>query len=154
MAQKLVNLMECAVVNSGTLKINRVGVGVGVVLHSGSHKTAAGLHILAANSASAAPDNPAKYANTAIPFALSELKKKGVQPPLSVSVVGGGSMPGVPPEASMGPKVAGAVKDALKKAGLSVTSDQTGGSHIVTMIFDVGTGKFDMEVTPATISGK
>jgi chemotaxis protein CheD len=152
MAQKLVNLMECVVTDSGTLKINRIGVGVGVILHSKSHKTAAGLHVLAANSASPKPDNPAKYANTAIPYALDELNKKGVQPPLTVSVVGGGSMPGVPPEASMGPKVVSAVKEALLKAGLSVQTDRTGGSKIVSMIFDVETGKMNMEATPAAIS--
>ena len=41
-------------------------------------KVAAGIHILAANSVSASPDNPAKYANTAIPFALETLGKKGI----------------------------------------------------------------------------
>jgi len=152
MAQKLVNLMECVIADSGTLKINRIGVGVGVILHSKAHKTGAGLHILAANSASPS-DNPAKYANTAIPYALNELEKKGVKPPLTASVVGGGSMPGVPREASMGPKVVSAVKEALSKAGLSVQTDQTGGTKIVSIIFDVETGKMDMAITPSTISG-
>jgi chemotaxis protein CheD len=151
MGQKLVNLMECVVADSGTLKINRIGVGVGVVVHSAGAKTAAGLHILAAQSTSPTPDNPAKYADTAIPFALGELEKKGVKPPFSVTIVGGGSMPGVPPEASMGPKVVSAVKDALTKAGLKIQTDQTGGSKIVSMIFDVEKAKAEMEVTPANI---
>jgi chemotaxis protein CheD len=142
--------MQCVVADSGTLKINRIGVGVGVVVYSAGDKAAAGLHVFAAQSSSPTPENPAKYANTAIPYALSELEKKGVKPPLTVSVTGGGSMPGVPPEASMGPKVVAAVKDAVKKAGLDIRTEKTGGSKIVSMIFDVKTGKSDLEIIPNT----
>jgi len=62
--------MECALADSGLLKIGHVGVGIGVILHSTVHKTAAGVHILAPDSVTPTPDKPAKFANIAIPYAL------------------------------------------------------------------------------------
>ena len=146
MAETSVSLMQCAVASSGILKINRVGVGVGVILHSSVKKTAAGVHILAPNSVSPTPENPAKYANTAVPYALDQLKAKGVTPPLSVAIVGGAAM--LKDGAGMGAKVAAAVKDALKEAGLIIKLDKTGGSEIRVMTLDIDTGKVKVDIAP------
>jgi chemotaxis protein CheD len=143
MAETSVRLMQCAVASSGVLKIDRVGVGVGVILHSAAKKTAAGVHVLAPNSVSPTPDNPAKYANTAIPYVLDQLKVKAVTPPLSVAIVGGAAM--MQDGGGMGAKVAAAVKDALRDAGLAVRLDKTGGSEVRVMTLDLGTGKVKVE---------
>jgi chemotaxis protein CheD len=138
--------MQWAVASSGVLKIDRVGVGVGVILYSPAKKTAAGIHVLAPNSVSATPENPAKYANTAIPYAIEQLEKQGAKPPLSVAIVGGASM--LQGAASMGEKVVAAVKDALKKAGLIIKLDKSGGSKIRSMTVDIETGKIEVNISP------
>jgi chemotaxis protein CheD len=138
--------MQCAVASSGVLKIDRVGVGVGVILYSSAKKTAVGVHVLAPNSVSPTAENPAKYANTAIPYALGRLKAKGVGPPLSVAIVGGAAM--LQGAASMGEKVAAATKDALKEAGLAVKLDKTGGSEVRVMTLDLDTGKIKVDIAP------
>jgi len=133
--------MQCAVTSTGLLKIDRIGVGVGVILYSNLHKTGVGVHILAPHSSTPTPENPAKYANTAIPYALDQLEKRGVKPPLSIAVAGGAAMLGVSPETSMGTKVVAAAKDALTKAHLNIKLDQTGGREIRSMTLDIETGE-------------
>jgi len=133
--------MDCALAESGVLKINRIGVGVGVILYNAAQKKAAGIHILAPGTTEAAPANPAKYANTAIPFALGELEKKGVKPPYSVAVAGGAEMQNMPPQIRMGQKVVTAITEALGKANLTARDKKTGGANIRSMECDLGTGK-------------
>ncbi len=148
MAETSVKLMQCAIAEDGKLKVNRVGVGVGVIIYSASQKKAAGVHVLAPNSMNTKPDIPAKYCNTAIPYAIDQLQKKGANPPYSVSVVGGAVMPGTPPAISMGPKMVAAVKEALTSAKLNIKEDHTGGSQILVMTIDLDTGKTKVEIAP------
>lgn len=136
--------MECALAESGVLKINRIGVGIGVILYSAAHKKAAGLHVLAPNTTEATPANPAKFANTAIPFALGELDKKGVKPPFTVAVAGGAEMQNMPPQVRMGQKMVAAINDALKKANLVPKDTQTGGANVRTMQCDLSTGNINI----------
>ena len=144
MSMTTVKIMECAVADQGEMKIERIGVGVGVILYSPTQKIAVGVHVLAANSVSPTPDNPAKYANTAIPFALEQLGKKGVKPPLTVAFAGGSEMMNMPPEIRMGPKIVASMSDALKQANLAVKMEKTGGADIRSISLDIGTGKIDI----------
>jgi chemotaxis protein CheD len=140
MSETSVKIMECALADTGVLKINRIGVGIGVILYSAAQKKAAGVHILAPNTTEASPENPAKFANTAIPFALGELEKKGIKPPFTVAVAGGAEMQNMPPQVRMGQKMVAAITDALSKANLVVKDKQTGGTNVRTMQCDLGTG--------------
>ena len=148
MAETFVKIMDCAVRDKGVLEIDRIGVGVGVILYSSLHKTGAGLHVLAADSGTQTADRPAKYANTAIPYALDQLKNKGAIPPFSVAIAGGATMLGTPPELGMGPKIVSAVKNALTKVGLNIKHDQTSSSIIRLMILDLETGKINITESP------
>ena len=141
MSETSVKIMECAVAESGVLKINRIGVGVGVIIYNAAQKKAAGMHILAPSTTEAAPSNPAKYANTSIPFALSELEKLGVKPPYTITVADGAEMQNMPPQVRMGQKVVMALIEALGKANLIARDKQTGGANIRSMECDLGTGK-------------
>ena len=144
MSLTAVKIMECAVADQGEMKIDRIGVGVGIILYSPTQKIAAGVHVLAASSTSSTPDNPAKYANTAIPFALEQLGKKGVKPPLTIAYAGGAEMMNMPPEIRMGPKIVASLSDALKQANLPVKMEKTGGAGIRSISLDIGTGKIDI----------
>jgi chemotaxis protein CheD len=144
MSMTTVKIMECAVADQGEMKIERIGVGVGVILYSPTQKIAVGVHVLAANSVSPTPDNPAKYANTAIPFALEQLGKKGVKPPLTVAFAGGAEMMNMPPEIRMGPKIVASMSDALKQSNLPGKMEKTGGGDIRSILLDIGTGKINI----------
>jgi chemotaxis protein CheD len=137
-------IMECAVADQGEIKIDRIGVGVGVILYSPAQKVAAGIHVLAANSGAGTPDNPAKYANTAIPYAMEQLGKKGVKPPLTVVFAGGAEMMNTPPEIRMGPKIVASLTDALKQANLAVKMEKTGGANIRSIHLDIDSGKINI----------
>lgn len=144
MALTSVRIMQCAFADTGQLKIGCIGVGVGVIVYSASKKAAVGLHILAAHSSTPNPDNPAKFANSAIPYALDLLKKEGVSPPFSVTIAGGAAMTGSSLGSSMGSKVVEAVKESLAKANLHVKQDETGGSKIQTMLLEIMTGEISI----------
>ncbi len=141
MSETSVDIMECILAESGVLKINRIGVGVGVILYSAAQKKAIGVHILSPNTTEAAPANPSKYANTAIPFALNALEKKGLKPPFTIAVAGGAEMQNMPPQVRMGQKMVEAVNDALRKANLVAKDKQVGGANIRSMQCDLSTGK-------------
>ena len=141
MADISVKLLQCAVANSGRLKVDHIGAGVGVILYSAAKKTGAGVHILAPKSGTIQAKNPVMYTNTAIPHVLGQLQDKGVNPPFSIAIAGGAGMMGKETVLSSGKKVADAVKDALAKVNLNVKIDQTGGNKVRTMILDIDAGR-------------
>lgn len=143
MTETSVKLMQCVVASEGVLKIERIGVGVGVIMYSSVYKKCVGVHVLAPRSSEERPDNPAKYANTAIPYAIEQMSNNGARPPFTVAIAGGGSMFDGP--SSMGPKNVEAVKAALTKANLAAKVDQTGGKDVRNMTFDIQLGKISVK---------
>ena len=81
------------------------------------------------------------YANTAIPHALAALTGKGGNAPFSVAIAGGATLRVKQSEQTSGMQIVEATKEALKKAGLQVTLENTGGNNIRCMVLDVNAGK-------------
>ena len=133
--------MQCSLADKGIIKIDRVGVGVGVVLYSPVKKIGIGIHTLAPQADTPNPSNPAKYADTAIQYAIGLFEKEGASPPFTVAIAGGASMTGSPTTNNVGMKVAEAVKTALTKAKINIRTDQTGGSNIRSMMLNIDTGE-------------
>ena len=136
--------MQCVSAEAGQLKIDCVGIGVGVVFHNRSRKVGVGVHVLAPRSSGPNPDNPAKYADSAIPYALEMLGKLGAARHYTVAIAGGAAMSGYVTGAGIGAKIVEAVKEALSKEKLTVGIDKTGGSNIRSMILDVETGNIQI----------
>ena len=136
-----IRFLQSAVVSSGVLTIENIGAGVGVILFSPERRIAAGVHIMAPSSRATSGKNPVMYADTAIPFILGELKKKGAGPPLSVAIAGGAGMMGSRNGTDIGDKVVEAVQLALGTAGLTAKINKTGGSLVRNMVLDVDAGK-------------
>jgi len=141
MSEISVALLHCEVADSGLLKIDRIGAGVGIIIYDKVHHIGAGFHFLALHSGDSKPLNPFMYANTAIPQALVEIKGKGGSAPFSVALAGGGAMLKIQAEQSSGKQIIEAAKEALNKAGLQVTLEETGGNNIRCMALDVDAGK-------------
>ncbi len=140
MSEKRVVLLHCEVVNSGLLKIDRIGSGVGVIIYDKTRRIAAGLHVLVAHSHDSNPQNPFMFADTAVPQALTEISKKGGSAPFSVALAGGAVLLGGRAEQTSGNLIE-ASREVLKKAGLEVTLEQTGGNKIRCMVLDIDAGK-------------
>jgi chemotaxis receptor (MCP) glutamine deamidase CheD len=136
-----VRFLQSAVVSSGTLKIENIGAGVGMILFSPERKIAAGLHVMAPSSRAMQVKNPIMYADTAIPFVLKEMKKRGASLPFSIAIAGGAGMLGIRNGSDMGRKVVEAVEAVLKERGLFPKVNKTGGAQVRTMILDVDAGK-------------
>ena len=136
-----VRFLQSAIVSSGLLKIENIGSGVGVILFSPERKIAAGLHIMAPFARATKNNNPVMYADTAIPYIMGELKKKGVGPPLSVAIAGGSGMMGGATGTNIGRKLVMAVLKALEEFGLTAKINKTGGTFVRNMVLDVDAGK-------------
>jgi len=142
MPEKSVAMLHCEVADSGLLKIDRIGAGVGVIIYDRAHHIGAGLHVLAANSGSSEPLNPFMYANTAVPQAFTEIREKGGCAPFSVAIAGGATFLGSgKTEQDTSHLLINAAKEALKMAGLEITLEQTGDNKIRCMVLDLDGGK-------------
>jgi chemotaxis receptor (MCP) glutamine deamidase CheD len=141
MSEISVLLLRCAVANSGLLKIDCIGSGIGVIIYDNARHIGTGLHILAAHSGGLKPTNNFMYANTAIPQALTEISKKGGNAPFSVAIAGGAIMVGGQTEQNPKKNIVDATKEALKQAGLQITLEQTGGNKMRCMVLDIDAGK-------------
>ncbi len=141
MSETSIKILQFAIASSGSVKIDHIGSGVGVIMYNAAKKTGVGLHILAPDSGAIAVTNPIMYANTAIPHVIGELEKQDVKNPFTVAIAGGAAMLGNENAADgVGQKVVAAVKDALQKASQPVKDEQTGGAKIRSITLDVETG--------------
>ena len=127
------------------MKIDKIGAGVGVVIFNATHKVAAGMHILREKAPKIKDANPLYYADTLIPYVLSKLKEKGVQPPFSVAVAGGASMLDVPQEEDVGAQLLKTVKELLKKEQLTIKIEHTGGSKVRSILLDIDAAKIKVD---------
>lgn len=145
MTETSVKIMQCSLADNGMIKIDRIGVGVGILLYNQAKKIGIGIHTLAPQADSLNPPNPAKFADTAVPHALGLLEKEGAGPPFTVAIAGGASMTGSPTNPNIGLKVAEAAKAALAKAKIFIKTDQTGGSNIRSMTLNIDTGEIQIK---------
>lgn len=141
MSEISVPLLRCAVANSGLLRIDRIGSGIGVIIYDNARHIGMGLHILAAHSGGLKPTNNFMFANTAIPQALTEINGKGGNGPFSVAIAGGAVIMGGQAEQNPQKNIVAVAKEALKQASLQVTLEQTGGNKMRCMVLDVDAGK-------------
>jgi len=141
MSETSVPLLHSAVAQSGLLKIDRIGSGIGVIIYDNARHIGVGLHILAAHSGGLKPANSFMYADTAIPQALSEIGQKGGSAPFSVAIAGGAAVMGAQTEQNPKKNIVNATKEALTQVGLPVTLEQTGGNKMRCMLLDIDAGK-------------
>jgi chemotaxis protein CheD len=141
MLETRVAMLKCDAADSGLLMIDRIGSGIGIIIYDHARHVGIGIHVLASRPLSSSHSNSLMYATTAIPHALAELKKKGGNAPFSVAIAGGASLRMKQTEQASGTHVIEAVKETLKKTGLHVTLEQTGGNSIRCMVLDINAGK-------------
>ncbi|MHB0938358.1 MAG: chemotaxis protein CheD [Armatimonadota bacterium] len=89
---------------------------------------------------------PGKYADTAIPLILSEMKRAGVRSEQARVVLCGGAaiFPSLEGIMDIGQRNLAAVRDGLKAHGLRVVREEVGGRESRTLSLHVGTGQVRM----------
>jgi chemotaxis protein CheD len=128
-------------------KIRTTGLGscVGVTLFDESVKIGGMAHVMLPSSTlSKGQINEAKYADTAIPSLLSAMEKRGASRRRMVAKMAGGaqmfSFSSTSDIMRIGPRNVEACKEALKKAGISLIVEETGGNWGRTIEMDCATG--------------
>ena len=143
------------VVGLGEMKVSRgaddvlvcLGLGSCVALcyHDPVAKVGAIAHIVLPGSEGRAPGSPGKFADTAVPALIEAVTAAGaIKSRLSVRMVGGAQMT-MASEASsifsIGPANVEATKQALRRVGLRVRAEDTGGSAGRTVRLAAGSGE-------------
>ena len=127
-----------------TIRTSGLGSCVGVVLYDESKKIAGLLHVMLPDSNLAKSDkvNAAKFADTGISALIELLKVEGVRPmSLKAKIAGGAQMFqfGSSDTIRIGPRNVDAVKSELKRMGIRLMAEDTGGSSGRTIEFDPAT---------------
>ena len=78
MKETTVRPMQCNLVSEGRLMIEKIGAGIGIIIYNSARKIAAGIHVLRALSPGSKVANQVYYAESVIPYALDQLKKRVV----------------------------------------------------------------------------
>jgi len=137
-----VGIGDCKIAsNPHVLVTYSLGSCVAIVLYEHHVKTAALIHALLPEPKSS-NDNPYKYVRSAIPRAVKELEKKGIQKNMLIaSIVGGASILKSTVSMSIGKRNVETAKSVLKTYGIKLVVEDTGGSHSRSVYFDVATGR-------------
>jgi chemotaxis protein CheD len=117
-----------------------LGSCVAVTLYSPRRRMGMLCHVVLPKSRENS-DNPAKYADTAIPYMLSALRCEGVGPrELTAKLVGGACMFGDNQLSRIGESNTQATVRALEEAGISIAARDAGGNCGRRICFDLATG--------------
>jgi chemotaxis protein CheD len=152
-AEIVVNVADFAVARDrGRLTTAGLGSCVAVALHDPAVRIAALVHVLLPTvSAGRGPIRPAKFAETAVPFLLDEMRHAGASGPYLAKIVGGARMfaallaPGAGGGVNMGERNVVAARRALEGAGVRIVAEDVGGEHGRNVEVDVAT--FTVTVT-------
>jgi len=124
-----------------------LGSCIGVALYDKVAKVGVLAHVVLPDSSlNRSPETlPGKFADTAVPAALSELiKVGGKRARVTARIAGGARMLnviGAGSKLDIGARNIEAVKLALQKEGIALAADDTGGSYGRTLQLFVGTGR-------------
>lgn len=117
-----------------------LGSCVAVTLYSPRRRRGMLCHVVLPQSRNSY-ENPAKYADTAVPHMLSTLRGEGIaQSELTAKIVGGACMFGTGQASRIGDSNVDATVHALEAAGIGIAARDAGGNTGRRICFDLATG--------------
>jgi len=141
-----VAIADCAVARDDA-RLVTIGLGscVAIALHAPAERAGGLAHIMLPNAAlSTDHTRPGKFAGSAVPHMLEQLRGLGVTGRVEARLVGGASMfePLLPiGSIPLGSRNVVAARAACAAAGISVVAEDTGGGHGRSVYFDVQDGR-------------
>lgn len=130
---------------SGRLVTIGLGSCVAIALHDGRFRVAGLAHVLLPDpSVARDASNPARFASTAVPLLLEEMRKMGARGALIAKIAGGAALFGAilsgGKSGQMGQRNIAASKAALAAAGIPLVGEETGGAAGRSVTLDVNSG--------------
>lgn len=127
-----------------------LGSCIGISLYDPQTKIGGLLHIMLPDSKQArASDNPAKFADTGIPLLLNDVIAMGASKSRLVAKIAGGAQMFAFANATdimrVGNRNADAVKQILRRHGIKVIAEDTGGNYGRTVQIDLNTGVYKVK---------
>jgi chemotaxis protein CheD len=123
----------------GVLITYALGSCVGVCLYDRQVKVGALLHIMLPQNMEANGTHPLKYADTGLRDTIRAMELRGAKRfRLTAKIAGGAKM--FETGNNIGQRNVESVKSALRRSGIHLLQEDTGGSVARTMLFDVATG--------------
>lgn len=127
-----------------------LGSCIGVSLYDPVLKVGGLLHIMLPDSKQArASDNPAKFADTGLPLMLNDVLALGANKSRLVSKIAGGAQMFAFSNATdimkVGTRNVEAVKSMLRKMGIRVIAEDTGGNYGRTVQIDLSNGVYKVK---------
>ncbi len=139
-------------VGRGPSKLISYGLGscIGISLYDPQTKIGGLLHIMLPDSSQArASDNPAKFADTGIPLMLNDVISLGASRSRLVAKIAGGAQMFAFANATdimrVGNRNADAAKQILRRNGIRVIAEDTGGNYGRTVQIDLDTGVYKVK---------
>ena len=132
-------------VAKGQGRLVTIGLGscVAITIHDSFTKISGLAHVLLPEPiGAAAAEHPAKFASTAVPLLLHEMRSLGAKGPFAAKIAGGASLFGKLMSAggSMGERNIAAARAALELARVAVKAEDVGGETGRTVVLDVASG--------------
>ncbi len=132
-------------VAKGQGRLVTIGLGscVAIAIHDPLTKIGGLAHVLLPDPIGAtAAEHPAKFASTAVPLLLNEMRALGAKGPFAAKIAGGASLFGklLSAGGSMGARNVAAVRAALERASVEVKAEDVGGDTGRTVVLDVASG--------------
>lgn len=133
--------------NPDTLISYGLGSCIGVSLYDPVRKVGGLLHIMLPDSTQArSSDNPAKFADTGIPLMINDVVALGATKARLVAKIAGGAMMFSFSNASdamrIGTRNAEVCKQILKRNGIKLIAEDTGGNYGRTVSINLATGSY------------
>lgn len=128
----------------GALATIGLGSCVAVVLHDPETGVGGLAHVLLpTRDAARDRSNPAKFAETAVPALLGEMRALGARGRVVARLVGGATMFAAlaAPGAQLGDRNVAAARDALALAGIPIVGEDVGGDFGRSVLLDLAAGR-------------
>lgn len=127
-----------------------LGSCIGISLYDPQRKIGGLLHIMLPDSTQARfSDNPAKFADTGIPLMINDVIALGASRSRLVAKIAGGAQMFAFSNATdimrVGTRNAETCKQILKKNGIKVIAEDTGGNYGRTVSIDLSTGSYKVK---------
>jgi chemotaxis protein CheD len=129
---------------SGRLVTIGLGSCVAIAMHDARFRVAGLAHVLLPDpSVARDATNPARFASTAVPLLLQEMRAMGAAGAITAKIAGGAALFGAllgSTGGQMGSRNVAAARAALAAAGIRLVAEETGGAAGRSVTLDVNSG--------------
>jgi chemotaxis protein CheD len=143
-----VGMGEIQVSNDREVELVTLGLGscIAICAYDARRGVGAMVHVVLPAAANGQAVPPAKYADSAVPLLIDELRRRGVRPADVRIALGGGAaiFPPLSELMDIGKRNLVAVHDQLERAGLRVVKEDTGGRESRTITLNIASGTVRM----------